>query len=75
MLRTLLRLTPEPSAGRLWCAPAIPERYLPLRITGLRVGSSQLTIDVRADGWDLTGLDDAGFELVRQPRLGFRHDG
>jgi glycogen debranching enzyme len=70
MLRTLLRLTPEPGTGRLWCAPAIPERYLPLRVTGLRVGSSQLTIDVRAGGWDLSGLNDAGIELVRQPRPG-----
>ena len=68
LLHTLLRLTPQPSAGRLWCAPAIPGRYLPLRVTGLRLGNTQLAIDIRADGWDLTGLDGTHTELIRAPR-------
>ena len=68
MLHTLLRLTPQPSAGRLWCAPAIPNRYLPLRVTGLRLGNTQLAIDIRADGWDLTGLGSTRTELIRAPR-------
>jgi glycogen debranching enzyme len=68
LLHTLLRLAPQPSAGRLWCAPVIPGRYLPLRVTGLRLGKSRLAIDVRSDGWDLTGLDGTGTELIREPR-------
>jgi len=68
LLTGLLRVTPQPGAARLWCAPAIPGRYLPLQIAGLRIGSSRLTIDVRDDGWHLTGLEDTGFELIRQPR-------
>ena len=59
---------PQPRAGRLWCSPAIPGRYLPLRVTGLRLGKSQLAIDIRADGWDLTGLDGTRTELIRAPR-------
>jgi hypothetical protein len=50
------------------CAPAIPGRYLPLRITGLRIAGSRLAIDVHDDGWHLTGLDDTGIKLIRQPR-------
>jgi glycogen debranching enzyme len=68
LLTTLLRVTPQPGAARLWCAPAIPGRYLPLQVAGLRIGSSRLTIDVRDDNWHLTGLEGAGLELIRQPR-------
>jgi glycogen debranching enzyme len=68
LLTTLLRLIPEPRAGRLWCAPAMPGHYLPLRITGLRLGQSHLTIEIRSDGWDLTGLEGTGIELVPEPR-------
>ena len=68
LLTTLLRITPHPSAGRFWCAPAMPSHYLPLRVTGLRLGQTHLTIDTRRGGWDLTGLDGTGIELVREPR-------
>jgi glycogen debranching enzyme len=68
LLTTLLRITPEQHAGRLWCAPAMPRHYLPLRITGLRLGQSHLAIDMREDGWDLRGLDGTGLELIREPR-------
>ena len=68
LLSTLLRVTPQPSARRLWCAPAIPGRYLPLQVTGLRAGTSRLTIDIRDKGWRVTGLDGTGIDLVRQPR-------
>jgi hypothetical protein len=67
LLTTLLRVTPQPGAGRLWCAPAIPGRHLPLQVAGLRIGSSRLT-DVHDDDWHLIGLEDTGFELIRQPR-------
>jgi len=68
LLGTLLRVTPQPSARRLWCAPAVPGRYLPLQVTGLRLGTSRLSLDIRADGWRVTGLDGTGIELVREPR-------
>jgi hypothetical protein len=46
----------------------MPGNYLPLRVTGLRLGQAHLAIDIRGDGWDLTGLDGTGIELVREPR-------
>jgi glycogen debranching enzyme len=68
LLTSLLRVTPQPGAARLWCAPAVPGRYLPLQVAGLRIGSSRLTIDVRDDDWHLSGLEEAGMELIRRPR-------
>ena len=55
-------------AGRLWCSPAIPCRYLPLRAGGLRLGNSRLAIDIRPDGWDLAGPGGTHTELVNEPR-------
>jgi len=68
LLTTLLRIAPQPGTARLRCTPAVPGRYLPLQVAGLRIGSSRLTIDVRDDDWHLTGLEDTGIELIRQPR-------
>jgi hypothetical protein len=59
---------PRSSGRRLWCAPAIPGRYLPLQMTGLRVGTSRLTIDVTGESWDVTGLDGTGIDLIPRPR-------
>jgi glycogen debranching enzyme len=67
LLHTLLRLTPDLPAGRIWCAPAIPERYLPLHLKNLRLSNSRLAIDVQDDRWELTGLDSTGTELIRAP--------
>ena len=55
LLHSLLGLAPQLSAGRASCAPAIPERYLPLRVSGLRLGKSRLTIDVHDGGWEQPG--------------------
>jgi glycogen debranching enzyme len=67
LLRTLLRFDPWIPFGRLWCAPAVPDRYLPLRIARLHLAGAALCLDVQRDKWTLTGLP-AGVELVREPR-------
>jgi glycogen debranching enzyme len=58
MLATLLRIAPRPGAARLQCAPAVPARYLPLQVAGLRLASSRVTIDVHQGGWHLTRSED-----------------
>jgi len=68
MLTTLLRITPQPGARRLWCDPALPSRYLPFHAAGLQIAGSRLSIDIHDDGWQLTGLDSTGIELICQPR-------
>jgi glycogen debranching enzyme len=67
LLRTLLRFDPWIPFGRLWCAPAVPDRYLPLRIARLHLAGAALCLDVRRDCWTLTGLP-GGVELIREPR-------
>ena len=64
----MLRLDPQLPDHRLWCAPAIPDRYLPLHLDNLRLGEMELTIHVRSDGWELDGLTGKGIDLVRSPR-------
>jgi glycogen debranching enzyme len=68
LLRTLLRVTPKPDGHQLWCAPAIPRRYLPFQVSGLRMGPSRLTIDIQDESWHVTGLDGTGIDLIRRPR-------
>jgi len=68
LLRSLLRLDPGIPSGRLWYAPAVPERYLPLQVSGLWVGRWQLTIDVDGEHSTLTGVDDASLLVLNEPR-------
>ncbi len=68
LLRTLLRFDPQLPTGRLWCDPAVPDRYLPLRISKLGVGKGHLTVEVTPGGTRLLGLEDLGVQLSAGPR-------
>ncbi len=68
LLHSLLRFTPEVSSAQLWCAPEVPDRYLPLRVSGLRVGKSRLAVDVTAAHWEITGLEPVTIEVIPAPR-------
>ena len=57
MVHTLLRFAPEMPASKLWCAPALPERYLPMRVGGLSLGKSRAAVDLWQSGWEITGLE------------------
>jgi len=67
LLRTLLRFDPSAPVGKLWCEPAIPARFLPLRIDSLHVAGATVSVDVREDGWSVDGLGEA-LTLVRSGR-------
>jgi glycogen debranching enzyme len=54
-LRSMLRLEPG-GDGVASVAPVVPQRYLPLRVSGLRVGTDVLAVTVDEDGWQLRGL-------------------
>ena len=58
LLRTLLRFDPSVPAGQLWCDPAVPARFLPLRIESLHVAGARISLDVRDEGWSLDGLGE-----------------
>lgn len=67
-LRSLLRFDPELPIGQIWCAPEVPARFLPLRVSGLHVRDLDIGIDVRPHAWHLTGLTGTSIELVSPPR-------
>jgi len=68
LLRSLLRFDPELPARQVSCAPEVPDRYLPLRISALRVSDLDIGIDVRRQDWHLTGLAGTGIEVVPPAR-------
>jgi glycogen debranching enzyme len=67
-LRSLLRLDPGIPSSRLWCAPEVPARYLPLHVGGLEIGPWQLTIDVADGAAEVTGMDASALDVIYQPR-------
>jgi glycogen debranching enzyme len=68
LVHSLLRFAPDVHTGRLWCAPELPDRYLPMRVSGLRVGKSRLAIDVTDRGFEITGIEPVGIEIIPEPR-------
>ena len=64
LLHSLLRFTPDVDSRQLWCAPEVPDRYLPLRVSGLRVGKSRLAVDVGEGQWQITGLEPVTIEVI-----------
>jgi glycogen debranching enzyme len=68
LLHSLLRFTPEVSSGHLWCSPEVPERYLPLRVSGLRVAKSRLSVEISDGRWQITGLEPVSIEVIPTPR-------
>jgi len=67
LLRTLLRFDPAVPAGKVWCAPQVPERLLPLRVEALHIGEHRVSVDVSRAGWRIDGLPPS-MRLIRRPR-------
>jgi glycogen debranching enzyme len=67
LLHSLLRFTPEVSSRQLWCAPEVPSRYLPLRVSGLRVAKSRIAVDISDGQWEISGLEPVSLEVIASP--------
>lgn len=67
MVRTLLRFEPWIPAGKLWLAPALPDRIGSLRIDDVPLLGGRITIEVEGDAVKVEGLPE-GVEVVPQPR-------
>jgi glycogen debranching enzyme len=67
LLRTLLRFDPAVPSGRVWCAPALPARMLPLRVEALHIADGMASVEVSRRGWRVEGLP-RGLELIRRAR-------
>jgi len=64
LLRTLLRFDPWVPFGKVWCDPAVPEGFLPLRVDRFDLAGSKVTIDISRDGWHVEGLPEG---MVLEP--------
>jgi glycogen debranching enzyme len=68
LLHSLLRFTPGVDTSRLWCAPEVPDRYLPMRVSGLRVGKSRLAVEIgMGGGFEVTGIEPVTIEVIPTP--------
>jgi glycogen debranching enzyme len=66
LLRTLLRFDPSVPDGRLHIAPALPDDFGALRVTGVPFAGSRIDVEVRRGRVKVTGLPP-GIDLVTQP--------
>jgi glycogen debranching enzyme len=64
LLHSLLRFAPDVGSRQLWVAPEVPDRYLPLRVSGLRVAKSRLAVDVGEGTFEITGLEPVSIEVI-----------
>jgi glycogen debranching enzyme len=67
LLRSMLRFDPAVSAGKLWCDPQVPDRYLPLQVERLHLAGAKVSVEVRSGGWDVKGVPD-DIEVLRAAR-------
>ncbi|HET6877750.1 MAG TPA: glycogen debranching N-terminal domain-containing protein [Jatrophihabitans sp.] len=68
LLRSLLRFDADVPGGRLWCAPVVPRRYLPLTVRNLRLGPSAITVAVGEHLVDVHRTDGPPLAVRRFPR-------
>jgi len=66
-LRTLLRLDPWVPYGKTWLAPMVPEEIGHLRLEGIPLAGSKMTVEVDQGSVRVEGLP-AGIELIQAPR-------
>ncbi|GAA4598179.1 glycogen debranching N-terminal domain-containing protein [Planotetraspora phitsanulokensis] len=72
LTRTLLRLDPRASHGRLWLSPVLPEGFGWLRISGIWFAGGRITVEAAEGNTTpiVTGLPE-GTELIMGPRPPF----
>jgi glycogen debranching enzyme len=66
-LRTILRLDPWVPYGKTWLAPTLPEGIKRLRVAGIPLAGSRVTVEVEGDDVKVEGIPDH-IELVTEPR-------
>jgi glycogen debranching enzyme len=66
-LRTLLRLDPWVPYGMTWLAPALPEGMRHLRVEGIPLAGSRVTIEIDGDDLHVEGMPSE-VRLITEPR-------
>jgi glycogen debranching enzyme len=67
-LRTLLRLEPWVPQGKVWLAPVVPPQLGALRVEGIPLGGSRVSVAVDAGGGVTVDGLPPGIELVAEAR-------
>jgi glycogen debranching enzyme len=66
-LRTILRLDPWVPYGKTWLAPLLPEGMKRLKVEGIPLAGSRVSVEVEGDDVHIEGLPPT-LELVARPR-------
>jgi len=66
-LRTILRLDPWVPYGKTWLAPMLPEGIKRLRVAGIPLAGSRVTVEIEGDDVHVEGIPDH-IDLVTEPR-------
>src|SRR5579875_131308 len=66
-LRIMLRLDPWVPSGKTWLAPALPERRKRLKVEGIPLAGSRVTVEIEGDEVEVRGLP-SHIELIDEPR-------
>jgi len=66
-LRTILRLDPWVPYGKTWLAPTLPDGIKRLKVAGIPLAGSRVTVEVEGDDVSVEGIPDH-IELVTEPR-------
>jgi glycogen debranching enzyme len=66
-LRSILRLDPWVPYGKTWLAPALPAGIKRLKVVGIPLAGSRVTVEVEGDDVHIEGIPDH-IELVTEPR-------
>lgn len=66
-LRTLLRFDPWVPYGKTWLVPMLPEQIGRLRVEGIPLAGTRVSIEVEGDSVSIDGLPE-GIQLMREPR-------
>ncbi len=64
LLRSMLELRPDVPSGVVRCAPQVPDRWLPVRVSGITIDTNKVQIDVKGTEWALSGLVDGRLSLL-----------
>jgi hypothetical protein len=65
-MRTLLRFDPWLHQGKLWVAPVLPAAFVPLRIDGVALGDSRVSLEVSDAETKVTGVPE-GVDVENGP--------
>lgn len=66
-LRTILRLDPWVPYGKTWLAPLLPEGMKRLKVEGIPLAGSKVSVEVDGDDVNIEGIPP-GIEFITEPR-------